>query len=153
VAASLAFVVLAGYLLIIMLDRETTDEPVSTVHAASPPSHEQGAPALAENQDFSGLRIRLEGSSPVLFTAVITVTVAPDANLDYLSRKYLGSRLNQQTLNEILLLNPQITDPDKLRSGSLIRLPLTESGINVSTAPPKESTANEQSPQETAPGK
>lgn len=53
----------------------------------------------------------------------LTVTATGDVTLRQLSLRYIG-RFDMRTLDEIFVLNPGISDPDRIAAGQRIRLPL-----------------------------
>jgi general secretion pathway protein A len=84
----------------------------SIVHAAAP------SPVVAA--------IHLESDSPAKSSAqprVVTIIAPPSVTLRHLSLEYLG-RYDGAALREIQVLNPGITNPDRIQTGHAIRLPL-----------------------------
>jgi general secretion pathway protein A len=135
IAASLVLLLLAGLISLSLMIRKPPTAPENTVHAASSVEVVRAASTAAEKPSLPGGRQEREKTLvPHRFSAVMTVTVGRNENLDSLSRKYLGTRLNQQVIDEILLLNPQIVDPNRIETGDRIRLPLAESWITVSSS-------------------
>jgi len=144
IAASIMLLLLAGSISFSLMGRKPAAAPESMVHAASPPPLLKSASAEAKNQGLPGQPDRQNAQNPIPFTTVLTVTVGRDESLDFLSRKYLGTRLSQQIMDEILLLNPQIADPNRIETGDRIRLPLSELWITASSSSLLQGTSDAQ---------
>lgn len=52
-----------------------------------------------------------------------TITIKSNENLDLICHRYLGRRLDQQLTDEILRLNPQLSNPDFIITGESLHLP------------------------------
>ncbi len=125
-AASLAFLLVAGIVTISLMSRKPATVDEGQVHAASPAARVDVIAAPVDRYGLSGGPTGSYGETSVTLPPVMTVTIGQDANLDYLSRRYLGRRINRKIIDEIQRLNPHITDPDRIQSGERIRLPLAE---------------------------
>ncbi len=73
----------------------------------------------------------------------MTVTVGPDGNLDYISRRYLGKRPSPRTMGEMVRINPHLEDPRRIPEGDRICLPLSEARVIASAASLRRGTSPE----------
>lgn len=89
---------------------ETSVATASSVNGAATSSAQQSSSYSADPQETGSLQ-------------VITVAVKPDQTLRDLAVLYAG-RYDNNLLQQILALNPELKDPDHLEAGQLIRLPL-----------------------------
>jgi general secretion pathway protein A len=64
------------------------------------------------------------GKNPAGLAGEMKVPIARDDNLRRITQRYLGRNLDKNLRDQILRLNPQIANPDFIRTGDQIRLPL-----------------------------
>ena len=72
---------------------------------------------------------------------ILTILVAKDSTLRQLSLIYLG-RYDQEAIGEISRINPTMTDPEHIRAGEQLRLPLTLRRELASQSGPASRTAS-----------
>jgi type II secretory pathway predicted ATPase ExeA len=112
--------------------------PILTIAASATPP--QPYPASEINQMQAGDSAASDGT--------LTVTATRDVTLRQLSLRYIG-RFDMRTLDEIFVLNPGISDPDRIAAGQRIRLPLFLRGDGwqpAEEAAIRGGTANEEKP-------
>ena len=101
--------------------------------AALPPPMAPVMPgALPSIAALTAPRSDSAGGSPAPDPALIPVVVPRNVTLRHLCLTYLN-RFDQRTLEAIARLNPEVTDPNRLRAGQLILLPLKMGKISAAS--------------------
>ena len=134
-ATALTGVLLLGSLLPVVFEREES----SRARASTTLGHwssADGNPSEAKAMTYSADPQDTEGGQ------VLTVIARPNQTLENLSLLYAG-HFDAELLEQIRALNPELTDPDHLEAGQLIRIPLPPKTLrraNDTEAPSKTET-------------
>jgi type II secretory pathway predicted ATPase ExeA len=129
-AISLAVALLAGASIWVSLMSGIHAAGAGTVQASAPlPAAASPAvdgagetrPVESGSMSAGGMGAPEPGAS-----AFMTMTVAPGETLWSISRRHVGRNLSPEVQDEILRMNPQISDPNRILFGTNLRLPAPE---------------------------
>ena len=123
---SLVFLLVAGSMAISLMSRRSVDVSESHTLAASRPNVVEAATMPPLRNKLTVANPGPNGSSPRDLVTVITAFAGEGEDLDSLGMRYLGRRLDRQTRDEILRLNPHLGNPDRIEGGERIRIPVLE---------------------------